>query len=143
MDQQNLVNELGDSLSTFIGKRRTKDMKHELKGFNFQTIAAATNNFSTTNKLGEGGFGPVYKGKLPDGREVAMKRLSRNSGQGMMEFKNEAKLIAKLQHNNLVRLLGCSLLGEEKILVYEYMPNKSLDFFIFDSGKKNQLNWQK
>ncbi|KAL9460492.1 hypothetical protein AB3S75_003653 [Citrus x aurantiifolia] len=118
-------------------------MSHDLKIFDFQTIVAATNNFSLINKIGEGGFGPVYKGKLPDGREVAMKRLSRNSGQGMVEFKNEAKLIAKLQHNNLVRLLGCSLLGEEKILVYEYMPNKSLDFYIFDSGKKNQLNWQK
>lgn len=101
MDQQNLVNELGDSLSTFIGKRRTKDMKHELKGFNFPTIAAATNNFSTTNKLGEGGFGPVYKGKLLDGQVIAVKRLSGRTSQGIVEFRNEAKVIAKLQHTNL------------------------------------------
>ncbi|KAH9666053.1 G-type lectin S-receptor-like serine/threonine-protein kinase RKS1 [Citrus sinensis] len=136
-NQERILCELGDNLSlpTAQQKRKTQEkghsMSHDLKIFDFQTIVAATNNFSLINKLGEGGFGPVYRGKLPDGREVAMKRLSRNSGQGMMEFKNEAKLIAKLQHNNLVRLLGCSLLGEEKILVYEYMPNKSLDFFIF------------
>ncbi|KAJ0075752.1 hypothetical protein Patl1_33887 [Pistacia atlantica] len=118
-------------------------MKDELNIFNFETIAAATNNFSTTNVLGKGGFGAVYKGILPGGKEIAVKRLSRNSNQGIEEFQNEAKLIAKLQHTNLVRLLGCSLQEEERILVYEYMPNKSLDFFIFDSHKKTLLNWKK
>ncbi|GJW63291.1 G-type lectin S-receptor-like serine/threonine-protein kinase CES101 [Tanacetum coccineum] len=73
--------------------------------FTFQSISSATNNFSSTNKLGEGGFGEVYKGKLADGQEVAVKRLSRSSGQGVTEFKNEIELIAKLQHTNLVRLI--------------------------------------
>ncbi|KAJ0007577.1 hypothetical protein Pint_29814 [Pistacia integerrima] len=114
-----------------------------MKIFDFQIIAAATNNFSTTNKLGQGGFGPVYKGKLPDGQEIAIKKLSKTSGQGIVEFKNEAKLIAKLQHTNLVRLLGCSLHGRERFLVYEYLRNKSLDFFIFDSSRKNILNLKK
>ncbi|XP_010273261.1 PREDICTED: G-type lectin S-receptor-like serine/threonine-protein kinase At4g03230 isoform X2 [Nelumbo nucifera] len=110
--------------------------------FNFETIAAVTENFSDSNKLGQGGFGPVYKGQLPGGQEIAVKRLSRSSGQGLEEFKNEVLLISKLQHRNLVRLLGYSIKGDEKILLYEYMPNKSLDSFIFDQTHRLLLNWE-
>ncbi|KAM3749463.1 hypothetical protein ACB098_05G186800 [Castanea mollissima] len=111
--------------------------------FNLSTIHIATNNFSDVNKLGEGGFGPVYKGKLINGKEIAVKRLSLKSKQGLEEFKNEVILIAKLQHRNLVRLLGCCLEGEEKLLVYEYMANTSLDAFLFDPKKCNELDWAK
>ncbi|XP_050289819.1 G-type lectin S-receptor-like serine/threonine-protein kinase CES101 [Quercus robur] len=126
-------------------QKQNKDgqANHELQIFNFESISIATSNFSIKNKLGEGGFGLVYKGKLPDGQEIAIKRLLRNSGQGFVEFKNEAILIAKLQHTNLVRLLGFCIQEGEKILIYEYMPNKSLDFFLFDSTKKYLLNWKK
>ncbi|KAK7280211.1 hypothetical protein RJT34_25273 [Clitoria ternatea] len=110
--------------------------------FNFDTIRMATNNFSETNTLGRGGFGPVYKGKLSNGQEVAVKRLSMNSGQGDVEFKNEVQLVAKLQHRNLVRLLGFSLERKERLLVYEFVPNKSLDYFIFDPIKRAHLNWE-
>ncbi|GAY33780.1 hypothetical protein CUMW_282180 [Citrus unshiu] len=110
---------------------KDQTMKRDLKIFDFQIIAAATEHFSPANRLGQGGFGPVYKGKLLDGQEIAIKRLSKSSGQGIVEFKNEAKLIAKLQHTNLVRRLGCSLQKGERLLVYEYVPNKSLDSFIF------------
>ncbi|XP_058771666.1 G-type lectin S-receptor-like serine/threonine-protein kinase B120 [Vicia villosa] len=115
--------------------------KTELPFYNFSCMSAATNNFSEQNKLGEGGFGPVYKGKLPTGEEIAVKRLSRRSSQGLEEFKNEMMLIAKLQHRNLVRLMGYSIEGEEKLLVYEFMPNKSLDCFLFDPIKQAQLDW--
>ncbi|CAL5393952.1 unnamed protein product [Camellia sinensis] len=115
----------------------------ELPIINFDKILVATDNFSTTNKLGEGGFGPVYKGRLEDGHQVAVKRLSRHSGQGVEEFKNEIVLISKLQHRNLVRLLGCCIEGEEKLLVYEYMTNKSLDTFLFDATKRVKLDWAK
>ncbi|XP_068654028.1 G-type lectin S-receptor-like serine/threonine-protein kinase At1g11330 [Aristolochia californica] len=114
----------------------------DLPFFNFDSIAAATDNFLAENKLGEGGFGPVYKGKLPSGPEIAVKRLSRSSGQGVEEFKNEIILIAKLQHRNLVRLLGCCVQREEKILIYEYLPNKSLDAFLFDQTRAATLNWE-
>ncbi|CAN1281434.1 G-type lectin S-receptor-like serine/threonine-protein kinase At4g27290 [Linum perenne] len=95
------------------------------------------------NKLGEGGYGPVYVGVMVDGQEIAVKRLSSFSGQGIKEFKNEVLLISKLQHRNLVKLLGCCIQGDEKMLVYEYMPNKSLDSFIFDDGRSRLLDWGK
>ncbi|KAJ9537848.1 hypothetical protein OSB04_030581 [Centaurea solstitialis] len=115
----------------------------ELMLFSFASIVAATADFASENKLGEGGFGPVYKGKFRDEREIAIKRLSRTSGQGLVEFKNELILIAKLQHTNLVRVLGCCIHGEEKMLIYEYMPNKSLDYFVFDETRKALLDWPK
>ncbi|CAE6184734.1 unnamed protein product [Arabidopsis arenosa] len=114
----------------------------ELPVFCLNAIAVATNDFCKDNELGRGGFGPVYKGVLEDGREIAVKRLSGKSGQGVDEFKNEIILIAKLQHRNLVRLLGCCFEGEEKMLVYEYMPNKSLDFFLFDETKQALIDWK-
>ncbi|XP_062186384.1 cysteine-rich receptor-like protein kinase 19 [Phragmites australis] len=112
--------------------------------YDFSQMKIATNGFSTENKLGQGGFGAVYKGRLPDGLEIAVKRLGPCSLQGLLEFKNEIQLIAKLQHRNLVKLLGCCIEGEhEKILVYEYMPNKSLDLIIFDNKKGVSLDWPK
>ncbi|XP_009350265.1 G-type lectin S-receptor-like serine/threonine-protein kinase B120 [Pyrus x bretschneideri] len=113
----------------------------ELPVFSLRSILASTNNFSEANKLGEGGFGPVYKGILIANEEVAIKRLSKKSGQGHEEFMNELKLIAKLQHTNLVRLLGCCIEDKEMILIYEYMPNRSLDRFLFDSSEKTKLDW--
>ncbi|KAL3503317.1 hypothetical protein ACH5RR_037766 [Cinchona calisaya] len=115
----------------------------ELPIFELSIIIEATNNFSINNKLGQGGFGPVYKGVLREGQEVAVKRLSENSMQGLDEFKTEVICIAKLQHRNLVKLLGCCIEGIEKILIYEYMPNKSLDFFIFDRSRSGLLDWPK
>ncbi|KAF8411270.1 hypothetical protein HHK36_003817 [Tetracentron sinense] len=117
--------------------------ERQLKFFDLSTVVAATDNFSSANKLGQGGFGPVYKGQLFDGQEIAVKRLSKTSGQGIEEFKNEVMLIAQLQHRNLVRLLGCCIQEEEKMLIYEYMPNKSLDSFIFDQTRKALLDWRK
>nr|KYP43162.1 Cysteine-rich receptor-like protein kinase 10 [Cajanus cajan] len=113
----------------------------DLPLFDLLTIITATGNFSLNNKIGQGGFGPVYKGKLADGSEIAVKRLSSSSGQGITEFITEVKLIAKLQHRNLVKLLGCCIHGEEKILTYEYMVNGSLDSFIFDQMKGKLLDW--
>lgn len=111
--------------------------------FDLSELLEATKSFAEENRLGQGGFGPVYKGQLSDGQEIAVKRLASHSGQGFTEFRNEVELIAKLQHTNLVRLLGCCIQGEEKILVYEYLPNKSLDFFIFDERQSSLLNWYK
>ncbi|XP_030937773.1 cysteine-rich receptor-like protein kinase 29 [Quercus lobata] len=107
----------------------------------FGTIKVATDDFSDANKLGRGGFGVVYKGKLFDGQVIAVKRLSKNSRQGDLEFKNEVLLVAKLQHRNLVRLLGFCLEGIERLLIYEFVPNGSLDHFIFDPIKRAQLDW--
>ncbi|XP_061983203.1 cysteine-rich receptor-like protein kinase 44 [Populus nigra] len=111
--------------------------------FKFATIKLATNDFSDDNKLGQGGFGAVYKGILADGQAIAVKRLSSSSGQGEVEFKNEVRLLAKLDHRNLVRLLGFCLEGTEKLLIYEFVPNSSLDQFIHDPNKRFILDWEK
>uniref|UniRef100_A0ACD5VMS0 Uncharacterized protein n=1 Tax=Avena sativa TaxID=4498 RepID=A0ACD5VMS0_AVESA len=123
--------------------RKRQGKNDEFCLFDFEELLKATSNFSEENKLGEGGFGTVYKGQLPEGLEIAVKRLATHSGQGFIEFQNELHLIAKLQHMNLVRLLGCCSEEVEKILVYEYLPNKSLDFFIFDEKKRALLDWSK
>uniref|UniRef100_A0A0D3BT68 Protein kinase domain-containing protein n=1 Tax=Brassica oleracea var. oleracea TaxID=109376 RepID=A0A0D3BT68_BRAOL len=137
-------------LKDSFGLEEDQGREWELPLFELNTIATATNNFAFCNKLGAGGFGPVYKNKkcstqgvLQNGMEIAVKRLSRKSGQGMEEFKNEVKLISKLQHRNLVRILGCCVELDEKMLIYEYLPNKSLDYFIFHEEQRAELDWPK
>ncbi|OMO76101.1 S-locus glycoprotein [Corchorus capsularis] len=144
LHESDIANAISPLRETPKGKDGTNIIKQkDSLIFEFKDVIVATNNFSLRNKLGEGGFGPVYKGKLQNGNEIAVKRLSSHSGQGMEEFKNEIVLISRLQHRNLVRLLGCCVEGEEKLLIYEYMPNKSLDTFLFDSIRKTQLVWNK
>ncbi|KAI5331023.1 hypothetical protein L3X38_021149 [Prunus dulcis] len=137
-----LLNEVVFTSKDFYSGERIND-EPELALIDFSTVAVATNNFSDENLLGEGGFGYVYKGTLTEGQEIAVKRLSKNSGQGTEEFKNELKLIARLQHINLVRLLACCIDKDEQMLIYEYMENKSLDAFLFSGEKRSTLDWQK
>uniref|UniRef100_A0A0E0ECN8 Cysteine-rich receptor-like protein kinase 10 n=1 Tax=Oryza meridionalis TaxID=40149 RepID=A0A0E0ECN8_9ORYZ len=106
-----------------------------------QTLRTATDNFSEHKRLGEGGFGVVYKGDLPEGQEIAVKRLAQTSRQGIEELKTKLLLVAKLNHNNLVRLIGVCLEENEKILAYEYMPNRSLDTILFDAERIKELDW--
>lgn len=118
------------------------DRNAEFPNLSFREIAAATNNFSESSILGRGGFGNVYKGTLvKDGTEIAVKRLSAGSVQGLVEFKNEIASIAMLQHRNLVKLLAYCIHKDEKLLIYEYLCNRSLDAFIFNDARKSLLNW--
>ncbi|CAJ1944774.1 unnamed protein product [Sphenostylis stenocarpa] len=112
----------------------------DLHVYRFSDIKAATDEFALENKIGQGGYGPVYKGILPDGQEIAVKKLSKASTQGFEEFKNEVTLTARLQHVNLVRLLGFCIERGEQMLVYEYMPNISLDFYLFDAEMKPKIS---
>ncbi|KAI3452703.1 hypothetical protein Pfo_009367 [Paulownia fortunei] len=133
-----------------IQQKRKGDAEKLLKtlndrslNFKYSTLEKATGSFDEANKLGQGGFGTVYKGVLPDGREIAVKRLFFNNKHRAADFYNEVNIISSVEHKNLVRLLGCSCLGPESLLVYEFLPNKSLDRFIFDSSKGKALNWEK
>ncbi|CAN4116643.1 unnamed protein product [Withania somnifera] len=141
------LNTLKRNLASYEDSSRGNEMDGsenvDLLIFDLSTITSATDDFSDANKLGEGGFGSVYKGQLSNGQEIAVKRLSKSSGQGVEEFKNEVTLIARVQHRNLVRLLGCCIQRGETMLVYEYLPNKGLDNFIFDKTKGSQLDWRK
>ncbi|CDY62911.1 BnaC01g41140D [Brassica napus] len=141
--QDLLMNEVVIPPSRRHISRENKTDDLELPLMDFEAVAIATDNFSNANKLGQGGFGIVYKGRLLDGQEIAVKRLSKMSVQGTDEFKNEVKLIARLQHINLVRLLGCCVDEGEKMLIYEYLENLSLDSHLFDKTRSCKLNWQK
>ncbi|CAH1438445.1 unnamed protein product [Lactuca virosa] len=132
----NLVQSLVDD---YTDGSQNKDV--ELLSFSLAKIAKYTNHFSVSNKLGEGGFGPVYKGVMEDGREIAVKRLSETSTQGFDEFENEVRFVARLQHRNLVKLFGYCAQGNEIMLIYEYMPNRSLDTFLFDETRHLMLDW--
>ncbi|XP_031477872.1 cysteine-rich receptor-like protein kinase 11 isoform X2 [Nymphaea colorata] len=100
--------------------KENEEANYDLPQISLRTIEDTTDKFSKSNKLGEGGYGPLHKGKLPNGQEVTVKRLSGRSGQGSKEFKNEIELIVKLQHVNLVRLIASCLEKGEKMLIYEY-----------------------
>ncbi|KAJ9542968.1 hypothetical protein OSB04_029474 [Centaurea solstitialis] len=113
----------------------------DLNFISLSKVVKATNKFSLENKLGEGGFGPVYKGVLESGQEIAVKQLSKTSEQGYDEFYNEVVCVARLQHRNLVKLLGYCMDGNQRMLIYEYLPNKSLDLHLFDETKSSTLKW--
>ncbi|XP_058100938.1 probable LRR receptor-like serine/threonine-protein kinase At1g53430 isoform X2 [Magnolia sinica] len=122
----------------------------ELQGLELQTgyfrlrqIKSATNNFDPENKIGEGGFGPVYKGTLPDCSIIAVKQLSSKSKQGNREFVNEIGMISALQHPNLVKLFGCCIEGNQLLLIYEYMENNSLARALFGpEDQRLKLDWR-
>ncbi|KAI3696492.1 hypothetical protein L1987_79510 [Smallanthus sonchifolius] len=113
-------------------KKLAKMLNDSSLNFKYSTIDKATGKWDESNKLGQGGFGTVYKGVLSDGREIAVKRLFFNKKFRAADFYNEVNMISSVEHKNLVRLLGCSCSGPESILIYEYLPNMSLDHFIFD-----------
>ncbi|XP_010479905.1 PREDICTED: probable LRR receptor-like serine/threonine-protein kinase At1g53430 [Camelina sativa] len=136
-------------ITGYLGGKKEVDENVELRGLDLQTgsftlkqIKRATNNFDPENKIGEGGFGPVYKGVLADGMTIAVKQHSSKSKQGNREFVTEIGMISALQHLNLVKLYGCCIEGKELLLVYEYLENNSLARALF--GTENQrlhLDW--
>ncbi|GFP80787.1 g-type lectin s-receptor-like serine/threonine-protein kinase at1g11330 [Phtheirospermum japonicum] len=140
--RREILLDVSSSFDSSLQDELSKLNLEEFPLFKFEILANATGGFSNASKLGKGGFGVVFKGELANGREIAVKRLSRASGQGLHEFMNEVVLISKLQHRNLVRLIGCCVENNEKMLIYEYMPNKSLDFFLFDQSQEI-LDWRK
>ncbi|KAM3369483.1 hypothetical protein ACQJBY_017408 [Aegilops geniculata] len=136
----------------FLWRRRQKRKKLSLEQeelysivgrpnvLSYGELRSATDNFSPNNLLGQGGYGSVYKGKLTDGRFVAVKQLSEASHQGKKEFATEIETISRVQHRNLVKLYGCCLEGNKPLLVYECLENGSLDHALFGKGKSS-LDW--
>ncbi|XP_041991628.1 cold-responsive protein kinase 1-like isoform X1 [Salvia splendens] len=140
--------------SSLMPKRRDKHANESIqaeeevsitktKNFTYNLLVGATNNFHRSNKIGRGGFGTVYKGVLKNGREVAVKVLSAESKQGEREFMTEIDTISNVKHPNLVELLGCCVYGHNRILVYEYLENSSIDRALLGFRKSLKLEWEK
>lgn len=98
--------------------------------FTYEELATATGGFSQANLLGQGGFGYVYKGKLPNGKEIAVKQLKLGSGQGEREFQAEVEIISRVHHRHLVSLVGYCIAGDQRMLVYDYVPNNNLEYHL-------------
>ncbi|KAL2326860.1 hypothetical protein Fmac_020287 [Flemingia macrophylla] len=119
------------------------DIDEELQGiqnvriYTYKELKVATDNFSPANKIGHGGFGSVYKGLLKDGKLAAIKVLSAESSQGVKEFMTEINVISEIEHENLVKLYGCCVEGNQRILVYNYLENNSLAQTLLGSGHNN------
>ncbi|PHT75387.1 G-type lectin S-receptor-like serine/threonine-protein kinase [Capsicum annuum] len=136
------------ALASHIMESKSKARKggesNNLQVFSFDEMKEATSNFSFANKLGQGGYGPVYKGKLKNGQEIAVKRLSETSSQGLEEFENEVILTAKLQHINLVKVVGFCIENEEKICFISFFFHRhDLFFRHVDQVRRLVLNWEK
>ncbi|GAY32666.1 hypothetical protein CUMW_274110 [Citrus unshiu] len=131
-----------NTLERVISSTELRGVDLHTASFTLKQIKAATNNFATDNKIGEGGFGPVYKGLLADGTAIAVKQLSSKSKQGNREFINEIGMISALQHPNLVKLYGCCIEGNQLLLIYEYLENNSLARALFGPKEHRlKLDW--
>ncbi|XP_074566260.1 LOW QUALITY PROTEIN: proline-rich receptor-like protein kinase PERK1 [Curcuma longa] len=108
--------------------------------FTYEELAMATNGFSDANLLGQGGFGYVHRGVLPNGKEVAVKQLKTGSGQGEREFQAEVEIISRVHHKHLVSLVGYCIAGGKRLLVYEYVPNNTLEFHLHGTGRPT-MEW--
>ncbi|KAK6124407.1 hypothetical protein DH2020_017390 [Rehmannia glutinosa] len=140
--------------STVLQKKHDKDAHQakedeegpsiaKTKNFSYNELRVATNNFQRTNKIGRGGFGTVYKGILKNGTKVAVKPLSAGSKQGEREFLTEIDIISNVKHPNLVELLGCCVHGPNRILVYEYLENSSIDRALLGPKRSIKLDWER
>ncbi|KAF5945735.1 hypothetical protein HYC85_015963 [Camellia sinensis] len=108
--------------------------------FSYNELAMATDGFSDANLLGQGGFGYVHKGVLPNGKEVAIKQLKAGSGQGEREFQAEVEIISRVHHKHLVSLVGYCITGSQRMLVYEFVPNNTMEFHLHGKGRPT-MDW--
>ncbi|KAM1108366.1 hypothetical protein ACFX2B_004960 [Malus domestica] len=127
-----------------FGRDHDENLLENTKAFSYDELRLATDNFHSSNKIGRGGFGTVYKGVLKSGKHVAIKTLAARSRQGVREFLNEINAISNVRHPNLVELIGCCVQGADRVLVYEYVENKSLDHALLGPTSRTiQLDWEK
>lgn len=129
-----------NSGSNFIYSPEGGGIGNSRSWFTYEELATATNNFSANNLLGEGGFGCVYRGVMPDGREVAVKQLKAGGGQGEREFRAEVEIISRIHHRHLVSLVGYCISEYQRLLVYDYVPNNTLHYHLHDEGRP-AMDW--